>query len=263
VRFHGRALALAAAAVLLSLGIISSEATAGRAVSCLGRLEPGEGVLHLASPSGGGVIGELLVAEGDQVEANQLLATLVTRPVHAAEVERLHAELDLAQREAARLKRLANSNAASKVKYDSATIGVRIAQAGLKAARAQVTLSEIRAPISGEVLEVHARAGERVGFEGVLALGDTQRMMAVAEVYETDIGLIAIGQTARLSSPAIGKVLSGRVSRIGHKVGRMDVIGTDPIAKTDARVIEVRISIDDPEAARALTHLQLEIEIGQ
>ena len=42
----------------------------------------------------------------------------------------------------------------------------------------------------------------------------------------------------------------------------MDVIGTDPIAKTDARVVEVRIALDDSERAAALTHLQVEVEIG-
>jgi HlyD family secretion protein len=52
------------------------------------------------------------------------------------------------------------------------------------------------------------------------------------------------------------------VERIGRKVGRLDVIGTDPIAKTDARIVEVRIALDDADRARALTHLQVEIEIG-
>jgi len=233
-----------------------------RAVSCLGRLEPGEGVLRIASPSGDSVIGEIRVAEGDRVEPGQILATLVTRGLHLAKVERLQAELDQARREATRLQKLSSGRAASEAKSDAAVIDVRIAEAGLKAALEQVALSEIRAPIAGEVLEIHARAGERVGLEGVLELGETDRMVAVAEVYETDIGLVSPGQKASISSPALAAPLTGRVERIGHKVGRLDVIGTDPIAKTDARVIEVRIALDQPEAARALTHLQVEVEIG-
>ena len=139
---------------------------------------------------------------------------------------------------------------------------MRVAEAGVGAARAQLALSEIRAPIAGEVLEVHARSGEMVGLDGVVELGETDRMYAVAEVYETDIGLVHVGQRAVVESPALGAPLEGEVERIGLKVSRMDVIGTDPIAKTDARVIEVRIALDDSDKARALTHLQVEVEIG-
>lgn len=233
-----------------------------RSVSCLGRLEPGDGVRKIASPTGGGVIGDLAVREGDSVKEGQILATLVTRALHQAEVNRLQAELDQANREAGRLKALSRGNAASAAKSDAAVIDVRVAKAGLSAARAQVALDEIRSPIDGEVLEVHARAGERIGPEGVLELGQTDRMMAVAEVYETDIGLVSVGQPVSMTSSAFATPLTGRVERVGMKIGRMDAIGTDPIAKTDARVIEVRIALDEPARARALTHLQLEVEIG-
>ncbi len=249
------------ALLLCVLACATGAAAEPRSVSCLGRLEPGDGVRRLASPSGGGVIGELRVNEGDTVEPGQIIATLVTRSLELAEVARLQAELEQAQREASRLKELARGNAASAAKHDAAIIDVRIAEAGLSAARAQVALSEIRSPIAGEILEIHARAGERIGPEGVVEVGETQRMMAVAEVYETDIGLVHVGQAVSMTSPALATPLTGRVERIGLKIGRMDVIGTDPIAKTDARVIEVRIALDDAEKARALTHLQLEVEI--
>jgi HlyD family secretion protein len=41
----------------------------------------------------------------------------------------------------------------------------------------------------------------------------------------------------------------------------MDVLGTDPVAETDARVIEVDILLDDPAAVARLTNLQVEVEI--
>jgi len=44
-------------------------------------------------------------------------------------------------------------------------------------------------------------------------------------------------------------------------IGRMDALGTDPIAKTDARVVEVFILLDEPETLSALTNLQVEVEI--
>jgi HlyD family secretion protein len=247
---------------LTLLPAVSAQSQA-RSVSCLGRLEPGDGVRVIASPAPeGGVIAELKVSEGVWVEADQVLATLTSHPLKLAEVSRLKAEFDYASVEASRLRSLSSGAAASKARVESAEINVRVARAALSAARARLELSVVRAPMAGQVLEIHARRGERVGPMGVLELGDTGRMYAVAEVYETDIGSVAKGQSATVLSAALSAPLKGKVERIGLKVGRMDVLGTDPIAKTDARVVEVRIRLDDAAAVASLTNLQVEVKIG-
>ncbi len=41
----------------------------------------------------------------------------------------------------------------------------------------------------------------------------------------------------------------------------MDVLGTDPVAKTDARVIEVDIRLDDGDRVSHLTNLQVEVAL--
>jgi HlyD family secretion protein len=58
-------------------------------------------------------------------------------------------------------------------------------------------------------------------------------------------------------------VLNGTVDRIGMRVGKLDALGTDPAAKTDARVVEVEVRLDEGDAAVAapLTHLQVEVTI--
>ena len=53
------------------------------------------------------------------------------------------------------------------------------------------------------------------------------------------------------------------MERIGLKISKMDVLDTDPIAKADARVIEVYILLDDSSAVAAYTNLQVEIGIQQ
>ena len=250
--------------LLLSLVLATASAAPAttRAISCLGRLEPGEGVRRLASPGGGGgVIAEMKVREGDTVEAGQVLATLSDHALRSAEVSRLVAEMEKAQREEARLKRLSQSQVSSAARLETAGLDLRIAHATLAAARALLELSVIRAPIAGQVLEIYARPGERTEAQGVLEIGATDRMYAVAEVYETDIADIHEGNSARITSPALPRPLEGTVESIGLKVGRMDVLGTDPIAKTDARVVEVRIRLDDAGIVASLTHLQVEIEI--
>ena len=117
------------------------------------------------------------------------------------------------------------------------------------------------APRKGQVLDVHAQPGERVGVEGVVEMGRTDKMYAVAEVYETDIIHVKPGQKARILSPALQGPVHGTVETLGLKVGRMDVLGMDPVAQADARVIEVGILLDDAAAVGHLTNLQVEVEI--
>ncbi|MEP0202044.1 MAG: efflux RND transporter periplasmic adaptor subunit [Halioglobus sp.] len=236
-----------------------------KSISSLGRLEPHNGVIHLSGPSGNGLTGavikELLISEGDWVEKDQVLAYTDSYNLRKTEVGRLQAILDNAQREMSRQSNLSKTSATSKVKLDEAEMQLSIAQADIKAARARMELSVVRSPMRAQVLEVHAQPGERVGDQGIMELGQTDRMYAVAEVYETDITAVNIGQSARITTPALKEPVTGKVERVALMIGRMDALGTDPIAKTDARVVEVFILLDEPEALSALTNLQVEVEI--
>ena len=86
-------------------------------------------------------------------------------------------------------------------------------------------------------------------------------MYTVAEVYETDIGKVHVGQRATITSPALHGELMGTVERIGMKIGKRDVLDVDPAASTDARVVEVHIRLDDSRAVAGLTNLQVEVRI--
>jgi HlyD family secretion protein len=234
----------------------------GRVISSLGRIEPAGGVIRLAGPSGlSSVLMELRVKEGDVVGAGDVIAVLNEYPVRQADVRRLQAELDHARNQLARERQLASKMASAASKLESLELQVKAAEAAVSAAQAMLDLALVRAPIAGQVLDVHTRPGERVGVEGIVELGQTERMYAVAEVYETDIVHVKPGQRAVVASPALVHPVAGTVETIGLKVGRLDVLGMDPVAEADARVVEVEILLDDPAAVRALTNLQVEVEI--
>ena len=246
-----------------ALSLVSAVALAEpRVISSLGRIEPAGGVVRLAGPSGlGSVIMELKVKEGDRVEKDQVIAVLDSYPVLKAELDQMKAELENVQRQLAREKKLGKGmSAASKV--DNLEMQVKAARAGVAAAEASLSLALVKSPTDGQVLYVHSRPGERVGVKGVVELGRTDKMYAVAEVYETDIVHVAVGQTATIRSPALKAPVTGKVESVGLKVGRLDVLGMDPVAEADARVIEVNILLDDVEAVAALTNLQVEVEIA-
>ncbi len=262
-----RGTAIRGVALGVALVALAGVAQAAGRVTALGRLEPGEGVIRVAGPSGGGgVIAELRVGEGDLVEKGQLLAVLDRYGVERAAVGQQRAELEVAEQLVARLRGLSRKSAGSRAKVEDAEAERRVAEAALVAARARLALQEVRAPIAGQVLEIHARAGERIGDAGVLALGETARMMAVAEVYETDVAGLTSGGRARITSPALPVPIEGEIERVGLWIGRQDVLDTDPVAKIDSRVVEVRIRLapESPELAALvsrLTHLQVEVEI--
>jgi HlyD family secretion protein len=246
-----------------ALGVVSALALAEpRVISSLGRIEPAGGVVRLAGPSGlGSVIMELKVKEGDRVEKGQTIAVLDSYPVLKAELDQAKAELENAQQQLAREKKLGKGmSAASKI--DNLEMQVKAARAGVAAAEASLGLALVKSPMDGQILYVHSRPGERVGVKGVVEVGRTDKMYAVAEVYETDIVHVAVGQSATIRSPALKAPVTGKVESVGLKVGRLDILGMDPVAEADARVIEVNILLDDVEAVAALTNLQVEVEIA-
>lgn len=135
------------------------------------------------------------------------------------------------------------------------------AEAAMTRQQAELDRAYVRAPFAGRILDVHAHVGELVGAHGVFELGRVDTMFAIAEVYETDIRHVRVGQKARIKSDALAADLTGTVARIRPKVQKLDEIGTDPAARKDARIIEVEIKLDDSAPAASLSLLQVEIEI--
>jgi HlyD family secretion protein len=241
---------------------VPPERRALQRVAALGRIEPHRGVFRLAGPPRPAVVIETLeVEEGDRVEPGQVIAVLQGIAVERAALEGFRAELAQAEREFQRLLRLRRGAAASDVALEEARLTRDVARANLAHAEAELELSRVRSPIAGQVLKIHSREGERVGPEGIVEIGETAAMYAIAEVYETDIGRVHVGQRALISSPAFARPLEGAVERIGLRIGKQDVLGTDPVADVDARVVEVEIRLDDAGPAARLTNLRVDVVI--
>jgi HlyD family secretion protein len=159
-------------------------------------------------------------------------------------------------------------DASVQVQVARATLDRALAEIPQRSLEQQLALAEARlkrlalyAPIDGRVLNVRVRAGEEVGSGPVLVLGDTSRMRVVAEVYETDIGAVKVGQSATVSSRALPKPISGRVARLGNMVAKNDVLNVDPAARADARIVEVWIDLDPVPLAERLTNATVDVLI--
>ncbi|MDS3861638.1 ABC exporter membrane fusion protein [Thermosynechococcaceae cyanobacterium BACA0444] len=152
-------------------------------------------------------------------------------------------------------------SAQANLSRSQAQILVNSTKRNLELAEARLQRTIIRSPRAGQILKIYTWAGEAIGTDGILQLGNTKQMYAVAEVYETDVPRIKVGQPALIKSPAFPQPISGQVAQVGLLIAKNDVIDTDPAAKTDVRVVEVKIRLDDSRIAAGLTNLQVEVVI--
>jgi HlyD family secretion protein len=232
-----------------------------RAVAALGRLEPSGNVRRLAAPisgiGGSPRITALLVDEGDRVRAGQLLVRFDTGPALQAQallldtrIANLRSRVALQTRDINRYRQLGRTGVIPSGDLDRRETDLLALRGHLDESIAErgkiqrdLELTELRAPIDGLVLRLHARVGERPGDKGVLEL---------IEVYESDIDRVQPGQAVTLTSENGGfqGILRGQVVRISPQVRQREVLSTDPTGDADARIVEVRVALDPDDARR-------------
>ncbi|KAF3883896.1 MULTISPECIES: ABC exporter membrane fusion protein [Nostocales] len=149
-------------------------------------------------------------------------------------------------------------------------VDVRAAQAevddaiaSVKQAQTDLEKAYIRSPIAGNILKIHTREGEKMSDSGIVDVAQTDRMVAVAEVYQSDIGKVKVGQKAIVTGQAVVGKLQGVVSHIGLQVNKQNVFSNQPGENLDKRVVEVKIRLNpaDSKKVAGLTNLQVQTAI--
>lgn len=170
--------------------------------------------------------------------------------------------LELERRRAAGV--LAGLKEVRDVDVKVAKMDVDAAIAAVTRAQADANASELKAPMDGRVLRIHTHPGERISDKGILELGNVRRMQAVAEVFEADVAIIQPGMKVAVKIDASGKELAGHVVEIGNLVARKIVLTNDPVSDTDARVVEVRIDLDEQSLTQVerLANSRIEVRIS-
>ncbi|ALF53672.1 hypothetical protein ACX27_13810 [Nostoc piscinale CENA21] len=135
----------------------------------------------------------------------------------------------------------------------------------LEKAKVDLESLYVKAPIAGQILNINTRVGEVVGSKGIVDIGQTQQMYVIAEVYESDIHYVKIGQEATIVSEYGGFTgeIKGEVDHIGLQIEQPGIINDDPTAKADVRIVKVKIRLhpDDSERVRTLNKLQVRASI--
>lgn len=245
-------------------------------VGALGRIEPRSRLIRVSNEAAvtGGIVGEILVREGQPIKAGAPIVVLTDRRRRQAEVAlataeigaakaRLlaaEAELESAQRDSDRKKSLYKSGSATlsaldgvelrlkraKADVDVATASIQQSEANLELKQAQLSQAVSTAPIDGVVIKINARPGERIGPDGVADIANLNELDVVAEVYETDIPRVRVGQKAIVKLPEVSAPYQAKVREIAFLVRKNRVNDTDPLADRDNKIVEVRLTLERP-----------------
>ncbi|MBG0798412.1 HlyD family efflux transporter periplasmic adaptor subunit [Methylocystis sp. L43] len=268
-------------------------APAALGVGALGWIEPRSRLIRVSNEAAatGGVVGEILVREGQSIKAGTRIAVLsdwrrrraevalAAAEISAAKARLLaaEAEFESAQRDAERKKSLYKSGSATlsvvdgvelrlkkaKADVDVATASIQQGEANLELKEAQLSQAVSTAPIDGVVIKINARPGERIGPNGVADIANLNELDVVAEVYETDIPRVRVGQKAIVKLPEVSAPYQAKVREIAFLVRKNRVNDTDPLADRDNKIVEVRLTLERPgiEQLRHQLFRQVQVQI--
>lgn len=189
-------------------------------------------------------------------------------------------KFELAQLEA----KQSQAQSAARMAVDAARLGIDLAQRKLESAKEaeklgdsfsptgslsmqiellqkQIQQSRLLAPRDGTILSVSIEAGEMATQMPLMEMADLSQMSCWAEVHESDVSRLAIGQSATLTSAALPRALKGKVVRIDRMVGSPQMRTPNPMARTDFRAVPIWIDIESDDAPLASQLIQLQVEV--
>ena len=128
-------------------------------------------------------------------------------------------------------------------------INVKKAQDRLAAARAKLENTVLKAPVDGVIIEILTKIGENTGGGPVITMADLSRMHVIADIFESDLLKLSIGQKATITSKSLPEALTGTIEAIGR------------VISTDSKVGSVKILLDQPDVAARLINMEVNVSI--
>jgi HlyD family secretion protein len=205
-------------------------------------------------------------ASAQDLERSDLVCHQAESELTAARAMRDKTDKDYAQSDALlnakRIAALAElEEALKRVPLDSAEETLKIAERRLES-------TQVKSPVAGRILKVISHEGDATGNQPIFQLADTQKMLVIAEVYETDIRqldewLRDSPGLATITSSALDKPLTGDVQRnqIARLISKNHLFSMNPREDIDRRVVEVRVDIRPDSVELASRYVGLEVQV--
>lgn len=164
------------------------------------------------------LVTDLLVEEGSQVKADQVLLRLQD-DAQKSSLARIKSQLEKAVRELERQKNLFAKELIPEQTYNDKVYEVEQLELQLADAERELSYTEVRAPFAGIVTGRMVNLGDNVSMnQHLFDLVDFNTIVARIFVPEKDMSRLHVGQTARLRSESIDGTREGKVLRIAPVV---------------------------------------------
>lgn len=213
------------------------ESTPLRQVEVMGTIQAAESASIAARISGN--IVELPVSPGDQVAKGDRLVVISAGEINA-QLLQAQTQFEQADRNLAREKSLLQKNAATAETVRTLEETRHIAAASLKEARTMLDYTTIEAPFAGIITKKTANIGDlATPGKPLLQLDNEDHLQVIADIPETLVLGLAIGDQLPIHLPAAGLQTTGRVIEIA------------PIADPRSRTAPVKLAIEPNERIRS------------
>ena len=182
----------------------------------------------------GGIVLDILVEEGDRVEAGQVLARL-ERDRYEFQARQTEARLRKLENELERARELHERDLISTDEYERIRFDTEAQRATDGLAQLDLAHTEIRAPIAGVVADRMVKVGNLVTQnQPLFMIDDYAPLWAVLHVPERELNLLGAGQPATLQVDAFpGREFSGQVLRIS------------PVVDAETGTVKVTVTFSD------------------
>jgi HlyD family secretion protein len=210
-------------------------------IGCVGRIEPGEGIVRIAAPgmSGPAIVSRLLVREGDAAQAGQVLAELDTKGRLEAAQHQADARIEVARKRLAQVQSGAKPSEIATQQSDISRVEIELANAEREFKR-HVLL--------GDMVTASQLDGVRMRVDTLAQAlnGARQRLVSLTEIRPVDVDVASaelaeavrsqVRARAELETSTIRSPIDGRVIKIyarpGEQVlseGVMELAPIDPM----------------------------------
>jgi membrane fusion protein (multidrug efflux system) len=204
-------------------------------------------LIRVAPEAISGRVIKMAVQEGDHVKKGDVLVELDHRIVDA-QLQRAQARATLTSQELHRINELVAQKGLAARELDTAKANADTAQAELKLATVSQQNTNIKSPVDGIVIQKSTEEGNFVEpGQTVVTVADVDHAWIAANIEETAVGLVKIGQPVQINIDE-GGTLQGKVSEIRSSVAsQFALIPSDNGAGNFTKVVQrvpIKIEVD-------------------
>jgi RND family efflux transporter MFP subunit len=206
-----------------------------------------------------GVVTQVYVKEGDNVNVGQLLAEVDNRAIKES-IAQLETNLDFAKTAYEKQDRLWKQKIGSEIQYLQAKTQYESLQKSISSLRAQLDMSRMKSPIAGAVDQVNVKVGEYAapGMFGAFNIVNFNQMKVITKVADSYIDKVKLGNPVKITLNDINQTIEGKISFVSKVVNSMTrtFIVEVALGKTESNVrpnMLANVSINDENLTEVIT----------